>query len=64
MSFGNDKEKVEMYMHTCQSCGCVFVFLSSDVKQERVPNGNWYITCPYCHTKIELKEDQKNESLS
>ena len=52
-----EKEE-EMYIQTCPVCGCVFTFLASEAEREKTPNGNWHITCPYCHHEIVIKSSE------
>ena len=50
--------KISDYWFDKEVCGCVFTFLASAAEREKTPNGNWHITCPYCHHEIVIKSSE------
>lgn len=43
---------VPVYRHTCERCGCSFLFTEDEVIRERIPDGEarvmWAVRCPEC----------------
>lgn len=47
----------QKYKVTCNLCGCVFEFESSDFEiQDRCMYGNGYISCPTCQQRITVSK--------
>ncbi len=45
-------ERHIIYKDTCQDCGCIYEFESSDVTNEKTPDGLSHWECPFCHSKV------------
>ena len=52
---GKLTEKHIIYKDTCDNCGCIYEFESSDVATEKTPDGYSFWECPYCHIKVSKK---------